>query len=274
MGDRQKKGAELRVGLLTDPDEISAVEALYRAVFTVAPTDATINPRLLIAIARNSGLVVGARSGATLVGFAFSFLARDDRSGTLYQYSQTAAVDPRWRGRGIGRALKFAQREAALARGVEHMRWLYDPMQTRNAHFNIDVLGGDVATLERGAYGRHGPPADGGVPADRLLVDWRLTSDHVRERVAAGPAPRPLPPIGPLAPGELREAEGEVVLALPASWNAVRALPGSLDLRTRIVDQIEALFADDYVATSCIRVDQDTAAYRFSKRHQHTERST
>ncbi len=129
------------------PEEMAQCEALYRRVFALRADEGSLNARLLIALARNSGIVVGAFAGDQLVGFAFSFLAQDPENGFPYQYSQTAAVLPDWQGCGVGRQLKLAQREVALGRGVRRMRWAFDPFKYRNAHFNLDVLGACASEL-------------------------------------------------------------------------------------------------------------------------------
>ena len=254
------------VSTLTQPDELAAIELLYREVFTSDPTDSSINHRLLFAIAHHGGIVVGARAGTELIGFAFSFLARDAPGGEPYQYSQTAGVTQAWRGRGVGRALKLAQREAALASGIELMRWRYDPMQAANAHFNLDVLGGLGVRLERDAYGMYGPPADGGEPTDRLLVDWRLSSPRVRARAVGGGA-RPVLP-DRIEVGQVVEEGGVALLGLPADWRSVRANPECAGVRAMVIGEMDRLLGDGYLATSCTRWSAETAVYRFERAEQ------
>jgi len=253
------------VTVLSRADELAECDALYREVFTTSASDTAVNPRLLFAIARHGGIVVGARAAGVLIGFAFSFLARDGAGQPPYQYSQTAAVTERWRGRGVGRALKLAQREAALRAGIELIRWRYDPMHAANAHFNLDVLGAIAVALERDAYGSHGPPADGGEPTDRLLVDWRLTSPRVVRCAEQRTGEPPGPPSPPLRPGQLRRAGAEAHLAIPAQWRSLSAVPERHRIRDRATGEMAELFADGFVATSCARQDAQTAVYRFQR---------
>lgn len=257
-----------KVATLTQPDELAEVELLYRDVFTSDPTDSSINPRLLFAIAHHGGIVVGARSETGLIGFAYSFLARDAADAELYQYSQTAGVSRSWRGRGVGRALKLAQRDAALASGVELIRWRYDPMHALNAHFNLDVLGGIGTVLERDAYGMHGPPADGGEPTDRLLVDWRLRSPRAAACGERADGRRETSPPPRLAAGQVQEGPDFALLGLPADWRAIRGTPAQAGVRAEVIGQMAALLADGYVATSCTRLDAELAVYRFERAAQ------
>ena len=224
-----------------DPAELAAIDRLYRRVFGVPDDHNGMNLRLLVGIGANSGHVLGAFDADGLVGFGLSFLARDAGTGRLYQYSQTVAVAPEAQSRRIGRRLKAAQRAAALADGVDLMRWAYDPMQARNAHFNLDVLGGRVRRLHRDFYGTVELARDAGEPTDRFVVDWELAAE-----------PRP-------------QCGGNgMSVAIPADWAAYRAAHGRAAAeRTRreAVDRLGAALASGLVAVSCRRTGADTAAY-------------
>ncbi len=255
--------APMEVRQLRDPDELSECTALYGRVFALGARGASINARLLIAIAANSGIVVGARAEDRLIGFVYSFLARESPGGPLYQYSQTAAVDAGWRGRGVGRALKLAQRQAALKQELDTVRWLFDPLHVANAHFNLDVLGGVGVRMFQRAYGDYGTAADGDGPTDRLLIDWRLQSDRARARASGGPRPVPAP-LPSIALGELREHRGEVLLGVPSDRADVPNGADGRRLRTEIITQMEQLLAERLVAISCVGVDDGLAVYRFA----------
>ena len=90
-------------------------------------------------------------------------------------------VLPEYRNCGLGRRLKLRQREDALARGIDLIEWTFDPLEIKNAYFNIERLGAIVRRYVRNQYGTttshlHGGPADG--PLHRGMVD------RTRERVA------------------------------------------------------------------------------------------
>lgn len=267
---------------LRSPAECAQCEPLYREVFGLAPGDGSVNGRLLVALGRNSGIVVGAYAEGFLVGFALSFLARDDETGRLYQYSQTAAVAPRWQGRGIGRALKFGHRAASLDRGIGLVRWTFDPLRSANAHFNLDVLGAVVTGLTRDLYGATAVPAERGEPTDRFTVSWELRSDRVLTRATAaadrggtygrraqpayarpGAADQAL-----VAVGELRFEGAQALLGVPADWARLRheSPARAADLRGRIIDQADRLIGSGMVAVSCRRAGPETAVYHFIPR--------
>jgi predicted GNAT superfamily acetyltransferase len=89
------------------------------------------------------------------------------------------AVLPQYRNAGIGRRLKLAQRDDAIARGFDLMEWTFDPLEIRNAHLNIARLGVIVRRYQPDFYGPSSSPLQGGLPTDRLYAEWWLRSGHV-----------------------------------------------------------------------------------------------
>jgi predicted GNAT superfamily acetyltransferase len=260
--------ARLKVAVLRRPEDCGRCELIYRDAFGLDDSDGSLNARLLIGLGRNSGMVVGAYGDGELVGFALSFLARQD-DGRLYQYSQTAAVLPGWQGRGVGRAMKFGQRAAALEAGIDLIRWTFDPVRSVNAHFNLDVLGAAATSLTRDFYGSMAPPDDRGEPTDRFVVDWELLSPAVAARAVARPA-GPTCERAParVRPGELMETADSALLGVPADWPRFRrsSPEAAAPLRDQIVGQAQQLLDAGLIAVSCTRLDQDTAVYRFARR--------
>ncbi len=74
-----------------------------------------------------------------MVGFAFGFLGREH--GHIAIHSHMLAVLETYRHLDLGSQLKQAQRERAIAMGIHEMTWTFDPLQSRNAHFNFSKLG-------------------------------------------------------------------------------------------------------------------------------------
>lgn len=256
---------QITAGTLTRPADFASCQLIYQEAFGLGPEDGSLNPRLLTGLSHNSGLVIGAHAGDKLVGFALSFLARR-ADGRLYQYSQTTAVLPAWQGKGAGRAIKFAQRDAALAADVDLIRWTYDPLRPANAHFNLDVLGGAVVALVPDMYGSLGAPAERGEPSDRFITDWELRS--AAATITGGTAD--VAPVPPLRHGELRADGDGSWLGIPADWQAFRRnAPGeALRMRELILGQAGQLLADGLVGVSCRRLDDTTAVYRFARRER------
>ncbi|GAA0321162.1 GNAT family N-acetyltransferase [Actinoallomurus spadix] len=244
---------QLTVRPLTTSAEMRAGVEVYRAAFALSPTDPAVSPRLLAALQRNAGSVIGAFAGDELVGFTYGFLGSD--GGTVYHYSQVAAVRPDWQRRGVGRALKLSQRDYVLAGGVTRMRWAFDPVRTHNAHFNLDVLGATGRWFLRDFYGVEDIGRDPGMRTDRLIVEWDL-----------------LRPPGPSAPppayagwGETRREGGDVLLGAPRDWDALVARDRATSLRVRddLAAAMRRLIDEGYAAISCETCTEDTAVYRF-----------
>jgi predicted GNAT superfamily acetyltransferase len=87
-----------------------------------------------------------------------------------------AGVLPGHRSRGVGQALKLAQRRWAAANGFDRLGWTYDPLRELNAHFNLNILGAALRAYLPDYY----PPLDDalstGRPTDRVIVFWSLNS--------------------------------------------------------------------------------------------------
>ena len=105
-----------------------------------------------------------------------------------YLHSHMAAVLPEFRDLGIGRRLKLAQREDALARGIPLIEWTFDPLQTKNAYFNICRLGAIARRYLTDVYGSTSSPLHAGLPTDRLVAEWHLDSPRVVD-ILGGKAP-------------------------------------------------------------------------------------
>jgi predicted GNAT superfamily acetyltransferase len=256
---------DIEVRELVKPEELARCASLYQSAFSLRPEDGSLNPRLLVGLVKNGGIVVGAFSDDLLVGYALSFLALQGEGEDLYQYSQNAAVLPEWQGRGIGRRLKLAQRAIALGRKIQVMRWAFDPLNARNAHFNLDVLGTFGSCIERNLYGEHGGGPDADTSTHRMIVEWTLDSDRVSQLsdgiTSLATELTEIPKVGHMQRGSSDKA----TLSIPVT---VKDHQGSEEkaLRESIVDSIEALFNEGLVAVSCRRVDAECAVYQFVPR--------
>jgi predicted GNAT superfamily acetyltransferase len=135
-------------------------------------------PYVTFVIAEHTGgQVLGAFDGNNLVGFTKAFVGLHDR--TPYLHSHMLAVLSSYRNRGIGRQLKLAQREDALRREIRLIEWTFDPLETKNAHFNINRLGAISRRYIPNFYGVTTSPLHRGLSTDRLLVEWHLESSRV-----------------------------------------------------------------------------------------------
>lgn len=110
-------------------------------------------------------------AGRPVVGFAVGFLGW---SPLLHMHSHQVGVLHGQRRRGIGYALKLAQRYTALSHGLTDMRWTFDPLVRRNVAFNLGALGARAASFHVEFYGAMDDAINGGDPSDRLEAIWSL----------------------------------------------------------------------------------------------------
>ena len=101
-----------------------------------------------------------------------------------YLHSHMLGVLPAWRNAGIGRRLKLRQREEALERGIELIEWTFDPLELKNAFFNLERLGAVVRQYAENQYGVTASPLHGGLPTDRCIPEWWIDSQRVRAVLA------------------------------------------------------------------------------------------
>ncbi len=130
-----------------------------------------------VVAAQTGGQVLGAFDDDTMVGFTLGLVGLHDK--TPYIHSHMTGVLASHRDRRVGRLLKLFQRDEALHRGIRHVEWTFDPLETRNAHFNFNRLGAISCKFIPNLYGVTSSPLHRGLPTDRLLVDWQLETKRV-----------------------------------------------------------------------------------------------
>lgn len=142
--------------------------------------------RLFVVAAKVGGQVFGAYDGEQMIGFCIS-IPGIKPGGSGFLHSHMLGVLAGYRNRGIGRQLKLAQRDEALARGIDLMEWTFDPLELKNAFFNIERLGVIVRRYVENQYGTTTSPLHGGLPTDRCVAEWWMASERVRRAVAREP---------------------------------------------------------------------------------------
>lgn len=201
--------SEIEIRECTTIDEFEQCVQLQREVFRFPDIEAS--PRRHFIVARRAGgWALGAFAGDELVGFVHNLVAVD--GGQLYGYSHMLAVKKEYQNKGVGARLKWAQRERALAEGRRLIRWTWDPMQARNAHFNLNRLGVVVYSYAVNFYGTDysvvaTPEAERpGIDSDRLFGEWELDSDCVKLRAAGQ---------------EVSVATPETEIVIPPDWSSL-----------------------------------------------------
>ncbi|MHB8301789.1 MAG: GNAT family N-acetyltransferase [Acidobacteriaceae bacterium] len=174
--DRSADASGVVIRTLHGQEEFDACVHLQQSVWQFPDID--VIPRRMFAVAQAvGGQVFGAWDGEKLAGYALAIPGV--RDGKPFLHSHMLAVLPEYRNRGIGVKLKFAQREDALARGIDRIEWTFDPMQVKNAYLNIEKLGAVARRYSIDFYGKSKSPLHGYLPTDRLHAEWWLRSERV-----------------------------------------------------------------------------------------------
>ena len=168
-------------------EDFKACVQLQKQVWNFADID-LIPVRLFVVADKIGGQVIGAFEGSKLVGFVMAIPG--SRTGHPYLHSHMLAVSESHRNLGLGRRLKLAQRDDALARGFELIEWTFDPLEIKNAFLNIERLGAIARRYTINQYGVSSSPLQGGLPTDRLVAEWWLKSNRVNVLLQAGTLPR------------------------------------------------------------------------------------
>jgi predicted GNAT superfamily acetyltransferase len=142
--------------------------------------------RLFIVATKVGGQALGAFDGKRMVGFCLAIPGLKPGGGS-YLHSHMLGVTPEYRNSGVGRQLKLKQREDALARGIDLIEWTFDPLEIKNAHLNIERLGAIVRRYVRNQYGTTTSHLHGGLPTDRCVAEWWITSPRVKAVIEGGP---------------------------------------------------------------------------------------
>jgi predicted GNAT superfamily acetyltransferase len=165
--------------------EMRAVEELQKEVWGLPDLDVVPLSHLVAAKAAG-GILLGAFDRNVLIGFVYGFVSYEQ--GRIAHHSHMLAVKPAFRNFDLGQKLKLAQRERALTQGIDVMTWTFDPLQSLNAYFNLNKLGGVSDRYFIDFYGADAASFLHRNGTDRLWVTWLLSSSRVSGRLA-GTAP-------------------------------------------------------------------------------------
>src|SRR5690606_5492359 len=187
-------------------------------------------------------------------------------------WSDMLAVLPEHWNRGVGQRLKQHQREEALRLGVETIYWTFDPLESKNAYLNLSRLGGVASEYWRDAYGQTDSPLHRGIGTDRLVIEWRIASPRVVQRLAGDrPAPtfadiEPLPAVNDVRPAahglestepDLGLAAERVRLVIPAEIQELKTASPALAAEWRRITRavFETYLGKGYQAVELVQQD-------------------
>ncbi len=227
--------------------ELNACVALQKEVWRFDDVD-LIPLRMFVVSQKIGGQVIGAFQGKELIGFAFSIPG--SRAGHAYLHSHMLAVRDSFRNHGLGRRLKLAQREDAIAKGFELLEWTFDPLEIKNAHLNLCRLGAITRRYSINHYGHSSSPLQGGLPTDRLVAEWWIKSKRVVNLLEKNQSP---------------DFKVEQRIEVPAqiyTWKASDTdRPKAAEVQKRNREQLRAAFSQGLVALGYERDAQDNGAF-------------
>jgi len=231
----------ISIRALTDREDLKAVVKLQRQIWGFEDVD-LIPLRLFVVASKIGGQVFGAFDGAQLIGFCMAIPGLKP-GGKTYLHSHMLGVLPEYRDARVGRRLKLAQRDDALARGINLIEWTFDPLEIKNAFFNMERLGAIVRRYVPNQYGTTSSPLHGGLPTDRCIAEWWIETPRVKAILAGEQFQRP--------PVEMR-------IAIPSNIATIRASdpPCAREIQQKACDQFRSAF------------DRDLAVIGFEKSEQ------
>lgn len=131
--------------------------------------------RLFVVADKIGGQVLGAFDGDRMVAFCLAIPGLKP-SGQHYLHSHMLGVLPEYRDSGLGRQMKLKQRQEALQSNIDLIEWTFDPLEIKNAYFNVERLGAIVRRFVHNQYGTTTSHLHGGLPTDRCTAEWWIRS--------------------------------------------------------------------------------------------------
>lgn len=179
----------IEVRPLTAHEQFAEAVQLQQTIWGFADIE-LLPVRLFVVATKVGGQAFGAYEAGRMVGFCLAIPGLKPGGG-YYLHSHMLGVAEGYRNSGVGRALKLAQRKDALARGIPLIEWTFDPLEIKNAYFNMERLGAIVRRFLPNQYGTTSSPLHGGLPTDRLVAEWWISSPRVETIVDGGSFARP-----------------------------------------------------------------------------------
>ncbi len=179
----------IEIRQLTAIEDFAEAVQLQRIIWGFE--DVELLPQRLFVVANKiGGQVLGAFDAAQMVAFCLCIPGLKT-GGKFYLHSHMLGVLPPYRNTGLGRRMKLEQRGYGLANGVDLIEWTFDPLEIKNAFFNIERLGTIVRRYVYNQYGTTSSHLHGGLPTDRLVAEWWIRTPRAEALSQQQPFPRP-----------------------------------------------------------------------------------
>jgi predicted GNAT superfamily acetyltransferase len=172
-------GIEIRLcHTLAEYDDCLRLEQITWGTGILVPT------AIFVVAQETGGQIIGAFDKKEMIGFTIALAAIHEGHPSLHSH-MTAVLEP-YRDKGVGRALKLFQRQEALSRKIQLVEWTFDPLELKNARFNLIRLGAIIRRLIPNCYGITDSPLHKGMPTDRLVAEWWLDSPRANRITSGG----------------------------------------------------------------------------------------
>ncbi len=226
---------------LNEREDLKAIVRLQRQIWGFEDVD-LLPLRLFVVASKIGGQVYGAFDGSKMIGFCVSIPGLKP-GGKAYLHSHMLGVLEEYRNTGVGRALKLIQRDDALDRGIDLIEWTFDPLEIKNAFFNIERLGAIVRRYVHNQYGTTSSPLHGGLPTDRCIAEWWISSPRVNAI---------------LADSRFEGCRVEARIAIPSDIAAIRATEPvrARQIQQEASDQFHAAFDSGLAVIGFDKSDQ------------------
>jgi predicted GNAT superfamily acetyltransferase len=237
------------IRVLTDLEDYREAAGLQQVIWGFSELD-SVPPRLFIVNKHVGGISLGAFDGERMIGFSFAMAGRR-KSGATFLHSNMTGLLPEYQNQGLGRAMKLRQRDEALAYGYTMIEWTFDPLEIRNAYFNVEKLGAVIRSYRPNCYGITSSKLHGSIPTDRLVAEWEIDTDRARYAIEHGRSPE-------------TEVVREIAIPAEAARSRTTNPDRTLAIQTEVREQFQDAFAEGLVVTG-YRVGDDGGAFRLSR---------
>lgn len=219
---------------LTRNPEFAEAVKLQKAIWGFDDID-LLPVRLFVTATKIGGHSFGAYDGDRMVGYCIA-IPGIKPGAKSYLHSHMLGVMKEYRDAGLGRKLKLAQRDDAIRQGIGLIEWTFDPLEIKNAFFNIERLGAIVRRFVLNQYGTTSSHLNAGLPTDRCTAEWWLENDRVKNLMAGG-----------------RHQHTEIVARIPITSDIYKIKANDFararEIQKRVADQFLEHFAKNLAVT-------------------------
>jgi predicted GNAT superfamily acetyltransferase len=238
----------IEIRQLKENSEFVEAVKLQKAIWGFDEVD-LLPVRLFVTASKIGGHSFGAYDGDRMVGFCIA-IPGIKAGAKSYLHSHMLGVMKEYRDAGLGRKMKLAQRDDAIRQGIDLIEWTFDPLEIKNAYFNIERLGAIVRRFVLNQYGTTSSPLNAGLPTDRCTAEWWLDSDRVKAILDGRSLNRP-------------ETVGRISITNDIYTIKANDFARARDIQKRVADQFLEYFAKNLAVTGFERSDEN-GTYLFS----------